>query len=32
MLGVNADIAASNAATNGIAMVGTPAAMDFDLL
>src|SRR5262245_7222395 len=32
MLGVNADIAASNAAANGIAMVGTPAAMDFDLL
>ena len=32
MLGVNADLAASNAATNGIAMVGTPAAMDFDLL
>src|SRR5262245_34268510 len=32
MLGVNADIHASNAAANGIAMVGTPAAMDFDLL
>jgi len=32
MLGVNADLAASKATANGIAMVGTSAAMDFDLL